>query len=308
MKLLLNPFCNDIFIPVLTRLAIILIIGALGIWIASFKCPNKLTKEMWLRYFSWVMISPLFLCSVFCGPLPALLVYTFVSYRAIKEFITVTRLPRGYNQLLYLLIPLSIVFVFLDHIGFLPILYLAITTVVAIKKNSPKELNNLLITLLGSFWILYLFNHSTLLIKSANGPFLFTLTGFSVALCDIGNFTMGKIVAMKKGVSKLTVASNISPDKTYVGYLGGLIGVSATVGLFLPMTKVLSLTHIMLFIIAIPCCAAIGDLSESLFKRFFTVKDSSSFIPGHGGVLDRLDSFLPSVATVYYLSLLFQGA
>lgn len=307
MELLSNPFEHELFTPTLIRLAVILFIGAFGIWFASLKSPAKLTKELWLRYFSWVIIAPFFLSSIYCGTLPALFVFVFVTFRAIREYVKVTKLSKAYAVAMYMGIPFTLGALYTETVSILPVIFITLPTLITLKKNNPQELKSLLTTVLGSFWILYLFLHASMLLKLPDGVLLFTLTGFSVALCDIGNFTAGKIFSKMELGTKHIVADKISPDKTYLGYVGGFWGVLFITLLFLPYTQLLAIPHIVLFIIAILVSSSIGDLSESLFKRYYYVKDSSNFIPGHGGVLDRLDSFLPSVTAIFYLSLFIEG-
>ncbi len=88
---------------------------------------------------------------------------------------------------------------------------------------------------------------------------------------------------------------SISPNKTWAGFIGGLFG-SLCVGLCFALifdkADILSLSLISM---ALGTVAQIGDLAESAFKRNFGTKDSSSLIPGHGGILDRVDSMVFSV-------------
>jgi phosphatidate cytidylyltransferase len=114
----------------------------------------------------------------------------------------------------------------------------------------------------------------------------------------------GDIAALYVGrsVGRRPMVPTISPGKTWEGALGGLVGsllvaiLSAWL-LSLPMTVYQSL----LFGLLISCAAQIGDLAESLLKRYIGVKDSGSLIPGHGGILDRLDSFcLAAPAAAYF--------
>lgn len=115
----------------------------------------------------------------------------------------------------------------------------------------------------------------------------------------------GDILAMYVGrcLGRRPMVPAISPGKTWEGALGGMAGslVVAVWGarlLSLPITMYQSL----LFGLLLSCTAQIGDLAESLFKRYIGVKDSGNLIPGHGGVLDRLDSFfLAAPPAAYFL-------
>ena len=99
---------------------------------------------------------------------------------------------------------------------------------------------------------------------------------------------------------------SISPNKTVEGFLGSVVGTTASVAalghLFFafPMMEMAGLG----FLISI--FATLGDLVESVFKRYTGIKDSGSLIPGHGGVLDRFDSVLYTAPLVYYFSYLME--
>ncbi len=120
-----------------------------------------------------------------------------------------------------------------------------------------------------------------------------------VVSADIGGFLFGK----RFGHSKL--APRVSPGKTWEGVAGGLL-LSMTVALAgvwwfkVPMRRFLLLC---LFTVAM---SVVGDLTESLFKRHAGLKDSGSLLPGHGGVLDRIDS-ITAAAPVFLAGLLYLG-
>jgi len=126
---------------------------------------------------------------------------------------------------------------------------------------------------------------------------------YTVLFCAV--LWTGDIAAMYVGryLGRHPMVPNISPGKTWEGALGSLLGclVVATVGAWL-LSLSITVYQSLLFGLLISCAAQIGDLAESLFKRYIGVKDSGSLIPGHGGVLDRLDSFfLAAPPAAYFL-------
>jgi phosphatidate cytidylyltransferase len=99
----------------------------------------------------------------------------------------------------------------------------------------------------------------------------------------------------------------ISPKKTWEGAVGGLVfGVAAVVGLSYWLLAVGPAWGVALGLLLV-LGATFGDLSESVLKRQVGVKDSGQLIPGHGGMLDRVDSLLFVVPLVYYFVVLFRG-
>jgi phosphatidate cytidylyltransferase len=98
------------------------------------------------------------------------------------------------------------------------------------------------------------------------------------------------------------MAPYISPKKSWEGAIGGLIGSIVTAVLLVPLLGLpISLWMGALLGLAGGAAGQIGDLGESLLKRQVGVKDSGHIIPGHGGLLDRADSLLFTIPTLYYL-------
>jgi phosphatidate cytidylyltransferase len=100
------------------------------------------------------------------------------------------------------------------------------------------------------------------------------------------------------------MAPAISPKKTWEGAIGGAMG-SIIVATILGAVFSLPLSYWQLVLAGcfISIIAQLGDLVESLLKRNTGVKDSGKVLPGHGGILDRIDSFIFTGALVYYLAL-----
>jgi phosphatidate cytidylyltransferase len=98
------------------------------------------------------------------------------------------------------------------------------------------------------------------------------------------------------------MAPKISPNKTWEGAVGGF-GASIIVTLALGFLLDLGILDWQLAIIGatVGVISQVGDLFESKLKRIANVKDAGSIIPGHGGLLDRLDSLVVSIPAVYYL-------
>ncbi len=122
-------------------------------------------------------------------------------------------------------------------------------------------------------------------------------------ICDTAAMFGGRAIGGPK------LAPTISPGKTRSGAVAGVIGGLATAPLFntlalRPTGVALTLPEALVFAFVLSIVGQTGDLAESLFKREAGVKDSSALIPGHGGVLDRLDSLyfvIPTAAILYHL-------
>jgi phosphatidate cytidylyltransferase len=135
---------------------------------------------------------------------------------------------------------------------------------------------------------------------SGHGPQIVLWLVLMVCAADIGAYFAGRAFGQRK------LAPRVSPGKTWEGALGGLAMVALVAGagavyFGLPPAAM----------VAFGCCVGIfsiiGDLTESMFKRAAALKDSGTLLPGHGGLLDRIDS-VTAAAPLYALGLFGSGA
>jgi phosphatidate cytidylyltransferase len=110
--------------------------------------------------------------------------------------------------------------------------------------------------------------------------FLVFLTEFN----DVAQYVWGKLFGRHKIVPK------VSPNKTWEGFLGGVATSAVCAWLLAPLLTPLSLEHSLAVGFIIPLAGFVGDVVVSAVKRDIGVKDSGSLLPGHGGILDRIDS------------------
>lgn len=120
-----------------------------------------------------------------------------------------------------------------------------------------------------------------------------------VVVVDVGAYASGLTFG------RHPMAPRVSPNKTWEGFAGALV-LSQVAGVLLAVFLLGQPWWVgMIFAAVIIVSATIGDLSESMIKRDIGVKDMSSWLPGHGGFLDRLDSILPSAPIAYLLFVVF---
>lgn len=171
-----------------------------------------------------------------------------------------------------------------------------------VLSDGPK-IKNILIMCAGGF---YIFVPCLILIwlrrNGVNGQYFVFWFFVVIWATDIGAYLVGKSIGGPK------LAPKISPNKTWAGFIGGvliaLIFSSLLSILVHPITGFLLLT---LACILISITGQIGDLLESWCKRKLGVKDTGSLIPGHGGILDRVDSILLSAPLAGYIAFIFDN-
>ena len=172
------------------------------------------------------------------------------------------------------------------------ILILIIFCIISIREWADLT-KNYYFKFFGSFFIILSFLSVFILRSYDNGLglfyiiFILTITVSS----DVGGFVFGKLIKGKK-------LTKISPNKTYAGVLGAyLLSIITSLNLFsyqniFLISIELSYFKVVLIVFLLSTVSQLGDLSISYFKRKSNVKDTGTIIPGHGGLLDRIDGMI----------------
>lgn len=181
---------------------------------------------------------------------------------------------------------------------FLPkalVLFLFAAIICYVLSFPRVSLPELSVTLFSSIYVGYFFSFVFLLRHNDNG-FFFLLLAFLLSWAtDVGGYAAGRLWGKHK------LAETLSPKKTREGALGGLIlSVATAIVAFLISGISASLLEIAALGLAASFMGQIGDLTASAIKRQSGIKDFGNILPGHGGVLDRFDSFLLIAPLVYY--------
>ena len=166
-------------------------------------------------------------------------------------------------------------------------------------------------TMAGTLYVGWLFGHVVALRGLADGRNWVFFALLATVVSDTMAFFTGGAIGRHK------LAPQISPNKTWEGAVAGVVGAAVFSLLFVP-TKLFGLNnaiHIqgfsygeaILLGVLVSIFGQLGDLAESLLKRNAKVKDSGILFPGHGGVLDRLDSIIFAGVVVYYFAVLYKG-
>lgn len=150
-------------------------------------------------------------------------------------------------------------------------------------------------SVLTATYVPFLLGFAALMTAETDGPARVTACVATVVCSDTGGYVAGVLFG------KHPMAPSVSPKKSWEGFAGSaLFCVVAGVIFFATLFDASPWLGI-LFGLAVVCSATLGDLGESMIKRDIGIKDMGSLLPGHGGLMDRLDSVLPTVAVSWLL-------
>ncbi len=270
------------------------------------------------RIITALAAAPLFLWALYLGSLPFLLLMLMLIFLALWEFFGMAERGGYATQSWWglaggMLLAVSLVFpgirpalaFQMQAPGFALVLVIFLCVVREMARRD-KSLSMLRIgtSLMGIFLIAWPLGHLILLrdlrgAQDVSFQLGRNITFFLVFLIwaqDIGAWAAGM------AFGKHRLALQISPKKSWEGAAAGLVSamIVALLAREVLLPNVLSRGEAILLGAALDVLAQISDLAESLIKRCFDVKDSSQLLPGHGGVLDRFDSFLFTAPFLYF--------
>lgn len=259
------------------------------------------TSDMAMRIASALIIFGMFLGSLLLGG------WWFTGFVALLmivgtgEFYAAVR-SKGYNPLaLFGLVGVVLMAIGAQTTGAIAIAGWAAAVVVLTLlffALTPRKhpLENAAVTLGGMAW-LGLLSFAVLIEKGPDPVGMILFVVFLVAFNDMGAFFVGR------GMGRRKLAPVLSPKKTIEGFVGGLVvsmGVAAILSTF-PVWEEIGLTNALIIAAVIGVVSPIGDLIESMVKRSLDTKDMGSVLPGHGGILDRVDGFIMVIPVIYVL-------
>lgn len=157
------------------------------------------------------------------------------------------------------------------------------------------------VTIAGILYIGWLGSYLISLRNLPDGLWWSLLVIPGTALADAGAYFVGS------RLGKHPLAPRVSPKKTWEGYIGGIVigslGTTLMAALWGMVTPAITPLRGLILGFALSTLTILGDLGESMIKRQFNIKDSSHILPGHGGIFDRIDSWLWAAPIGYYLIL-----
>ena len=194
------------------------------------------------------------------------------------------------------LLPLFIISIFkLGYLYYFIIIFILLISFYEIYKNIRNKKISILL-----YFLILLFIYSFIKLRGSSiQEFFFIIWILSIVwLTDIFGYIVGKLIGGRK-------FSKYSPNKTIAGFIGSIF--FSQFAVFIPkflLNDFVINIKILLLQFALSLIAVLGDICFSYLKRINNIKDYSSIIPGHGGVLDRIDGMIFVIIICYFLNLL----
>jgi phosphatidate cytidylyltransferase len=295
-----NPLDDPLFWPILRVTGILFLFGfGLVLFFARKDLRAGLKGELGKRFIGWLIVAPVFLIGTFVRGVVAAIILFLFFYLVLAEYIRVVGVHRPYVIHLYTFVPITFFTAqyFPELYSVLPAAAILTLTLVPILTHHVEDLYiQLSFAGRGYLYLVWSVGH-LILIQHRAGTGLIMITAIGVALSDVLQYTIGKLIG------KHIIAPAVNPRKAWEGLIGDLLGGGLAVYLlrFALPTEFTSIHQIILAII-IGLGAAWGDLISSMIKRVADVKDWGQLIPGHGGLLDRANSMVVVIPLVYYFS------
>lgn len=294
-----NPLTSPLFTPVVVRLGVLFGVTFLVI-LAVVRGKIKLLVQniLFKRWRTWIIITPIYLLAVLAGSFPSLIFTLAITMQGIREYALMTKLPGPYRQVLYAfaLLPAPLALFSTDLFYLLPPLLLLLAMAQPVIFRVEGGVRHLAFSALGWAYLAWFLSHFIIIARWENaGPGFLLALGLGVAISDVAAFVMGKILGRHK------MTPRISPNKTWEGIIGNLLGAYLGVVLLAFALPTDNRPILLLFFPLVVAFGAVwGDLIESSMKREFGVKDTASWLSGFGGLLDRIDSLLIVLPLSYY--------
>lgn len=279
--------------------------GAAGALTLAFR-RTSWGRDMGVATASWAVICAVFLLVPLAGTFPFALVMSAIAILAVREFYAMTRVCRSVRlaTTAAFILTMAAALVAGDDVLFhrLPLVALVVMFLAHVLLFSCDDITRCVaVQAAGLAYWGWLLLHWILIQRTEGGYGLIVTLCTMIVVNDNSAFFFGKLF----GKYSPKLAPRISPNKTWVGFAGGALGtllVAWGFGFALPL---LSLQQRLALGLIVGVSVPVGGLIESAIKRDAGVKDSGTLIPGHGGAMDRFDSWAFSAPIVYVLMLFF---
>lgn len=274
-----------------------LILSALKNCVPTREAANKI----WIAYKPWFFIAPICLLSIGIGKHLLIASFFLLSFFSIKEFIRATGLQSERSLVIPLYIGTALIYFssamnWQPFFIFIPTLILAVFLLIPPLRDEYKHMiKKVGLSLIAIFYLAWFPAHLSLLAHYPASYLYLLFLIIGTELNDASAYLCGHLFG------KRLLSPKISPKKTIEGALGAFIIVSCYVWLVHSWVPGFNFHLCALSVLLLTFGGTCGDLIMSFFKRDMGIKDMGSLIPGHGGLLDRVDSLLLISPFYFYI-------
>ncbi|MCG8709384.1 phosphatidate cytidylyltransferase [Brenneria sp. 4F2] len=277
----------------------VLMLATAAILILKRRRPQHDWLELQQRINSWWVIICLFSLAMLSPTWLALTFFGFISFLSLKEYLTLAPTRRSDHVPLlwmYAAIPLQYIWIGMSWYGmfiiFIPIyVFLFLPARMVVIGDTKGFLHSAAVMHWGMMTTVFALSHVAFLLAlpgedvSAGSLLVIFLVALT-ELNDIAQYLWGK------SLGNVKVTPKVSPNKTLAGLLGGVCTTTLLAAVLGPLLTPMDWLHSLGAGVIIGLSGFCGDVVMSAIKRDFGVKDSGKLLPGHGGILDRLDSLI----------------
>lgn len=289
---------SDELLYVFIGIVIVLITSTVITAVLKRRNPSNTLHEVELRIRSWWVMFIIFTIAIVVHSTISLIFLALLCFLALKEYFSLIPFNRAHRLVLfwaYLAIPIQFLFIYFEQYGmfiiFIPVYMFLLIPIQAIFVGDTKNfLQSIASVQWGMMLMVFGLSHLAYLLvlpgkeSSIIGAGLVLFLVVLTQANDVAQFLWGKLLGKRKIVPK------VSPNKTWVGFIGGLVTTTILAVILAPLLTPFSLLASIVSGLYIALMGFIGDVNISALKRDLAIKDTSSIIPGHGGILDRVDS------------------
>ena len=280
----------------------------------TWRQPQKDHDELNQRIQSWWVMVTVFTLALVLNRTVSMLFFALISFLALREYLSLipTRLAdRRVLLWAYLAIVVQYLWIYIGWYGmfliFIPIyMFLLLPMCMVLLGDTEGFLNAIGTLHWGLMLTVYTLSHLPYLLQLpsevnplAGGGGLLVYLLLLTALNDIAQYCWGKLLGKHK------VVPSVSPGKTMEGLLGGMAVTTAVAIALAPVLTPFSLLHATGLGLLLSLTGFIGDITLSALKRDLGIKNSGTLLPGHGGILDRIDSLTYTAPLFFHFTVYF---
>lgn len=299
---------NDLLIVVFLIFGMLIFATLLFFVVGKLK-PNANLTELKSRTKSWWVMATIFIGATLINSTISYIALGMLSFVAFRELYSVLEFRNSDRRPIFwafVAIPIQYYLAYIGWYGafiiFIPIvMFLFLPMRLVLKGDTDDILKSmsllqwvLMLTVFGISHMAYLLSLPEIKGFDSGGRGLLLFLVFLTEINDVMQFTWGKLLGKHKIVPK------VSPNKTWEGFVGGIIS-TTIIGYFLAFLTPLTGCQALFISFMIAISGFIGDIVMSSIKRDIGVKDMGTSIPGHGGILDRIDSLAYTAPVFFHL-------